>query len=83
MSSNPSDSSSLDSHSSGSSSSNSNDSSSGQSLISKALLPGKVMVALEASQAFKNDVEVNSYRFPHGLGFTSLRVESLGVRRLA
>ena len=41
------------------------------------------MVALKASQAFKDGVEAGSSRSLYGLGFTSLRVEFLEVRRLA
>ena len=82
MSSSSSDSSNSDSCNGGSSGSGS-DRRSGQSLVSKASLPSKVVVALGASQASKHDVGVDSSRWPHGLSFTSLRVESLGVRRLA
>lgn len=51
--------------------------------VSEVSLHGKVVVALEASQASRDGVEVSSSRSLHGLGFTSLRVESLGIRRLA
>ena len=47
------------------------------------MLPGKVVVTLEAFQASMDDVKVGSSRCPHGLDLTSLRVESLGVKRLA
>ena len=75
MSSSSSDSSSLDNHSSGSSSGSSN----GRSSVSEASLLGKVGVALEA----KDGVEVGSSISPHDLGFTFLKVKSLGVKRLA
>ena len=52
-----------------------------KSLVSEVSLHGKVVVALKASQAVKDGVEVDSSRSLHGLGFTSLRVESLGVKR--
>ena len=57
--------------------------SSDQSLISEAPLLDKVVVALEALQTSITGIEVCSSRCPHGLGFATLRVESLGIRRLA
>ena len=57
--------------------------SSDQSLISEAPLLDKVVVALEAPQTSITGIEVCSSRCPHGLGFATLRVESLGIRRLA
>ena len=83
MSSSSSESSSLNACSSGSSSNSGGGSSSGRSLISETPLSDRIVVALEASQAFMDGAEVGSSKYPHGLDFTTLRVESLGVRRLA
>ena len=81
MSSSSSGSSSSDSRSSGSSSIS--DHSSGRNSVSEALSSSKVVVALKASQASKDGVEVDSFRSFHGFSYTFLRVESLEVRRLA
>ena len=59
------------------------DSTSDRSLISEAPLSNRALVSLDASQAFMDGVWVGFSRCPHGLCYTSLRVESLGVRRLA
>ena len=75
-----SESSSSDAYSIGSSSSSGSGSSRGWSLISETPLSNRIMVAVEASM---DGAEVGSSRCPHGLGFTTLRVESLRVRRLA
>ena len=41
------------------------------------------MVALKVSQASMDGAKVGSSRCPNGLGFTTLRVESLGTMLLA
>ena len=43
----------------------------------------EVVIALEASQVSMDGVEVGFSKCPHGLTFTTLRVESLGTKSLA
>ena len=74
-------SSSSDAYSSESSSSSS--SGSGRSIVGEISLSDKVVIALEAFQASMNGVEVSSSRCPHGLGYTTLRVDFLGTKHLA
>ena len=73
-----SDSSSLDS-----SRSSSSRYSSGRSSVSDASSFDNVVFALMASQASKDNVGVGLSKSFHGLNYTSLKVESLGVKRLA
>ena len=65
--------------------SSSSGNSSGQSSISYVLSSNvdSLMIALVAPQASQGNVGAGSSRNSYGLGYTSLRVESLGVRRLA
>ena len=63
--------------------SSSSGSSSGRSLISETPLLDRIVVALEASQASMDGAAISSFRCPHSLSFTTLRVESLRVKRLA
>ena len=71
------------SSSSSSSDARSSESSSGRSLDGETHLPDKVVVALEASQASMDSAKVSFFRCPHGLSFTTLRVEFLGTKHLA
>ena len=83
MPSSSSSSSSSDAHNSGSSSGSSSGSDNSWNLISETSLSYKILIALEASQASMDGAKVGSSRCPHDLGFTTLRVKSLGDMSLA